>query len=317
LLSPLFLLACADSPEAGGQDAGIADQSINTVVDAKPADSPQPSPDQAAADAAPGGCSASSLAPGTHDVTLDHGGVQRHYTLFIPSGYTPQNAAPLMLSLHGLGGDPKTHASVYNIDAAAGPRGYFVAYPAGIQRSWNAGSCCPPSMLQNIDDVGFVRAVVADVSQKVCVDPKRVYASGKSNGAFMTFRLACEAADLFAAVAPVAGSLRMDPCTPSRPVPVMMFNGIADPLVKYTDAEKSFADWSKLAGCSDTATTQTYKKGDVTCETYNQCSQGVEVTLCGVVGGGHCWPGEPCGMGPTTDISANQAMMDFFDRFTL
>jgi polyhydroxybutyrate depolymerase len=202
-------------------------------------------------------------------------------------------------------------------------------FPDGIDASWNGGACCGNAQANNLDDVGFARAVLADVSSRVCVDATRVYATGLSNGASLYHRLACEAADVFAAIAPVAGVIAIPPetCKPSRPVSVIECHGTADPLALYDgggndnlpSVPATFEGWAERDACTDATPAQTYNKGMVTCDTYSQCATGAQVTLCTVTDGGHCWPGEStCSFGATTsDISANDAMWDFFSRFSL
>jgi polyhydroxybutyrate depolymerase len=168
--------------------------------------------------------------------------------------------------------------------------------------------------------VGFARAVIDDLAGRACIDRKRVYSTGMSNGGFMSHRLGCEASDAIAAIGPVAGLIGIpaDSCQPSRPVPVIHFYGTEDELVDYMFADDVDAVWADRNGCSDDGTVS-YQEGNVTCTTRSACEGGVEVTLCSVEGGGHCWPGQEfCPFGAsTTDISANEAMWALFERFAL
>jgi polyhydroxybutyrate depolymerase len=178
------------------------------------------------------------------------------------------------------------------------------------------------------DDVGFARALVADVSTAACIDSKRVYSTGMSNGGFMSHRLACEAADLFAAVVPVAGKMGLASCQPSRPVPVMHFHGTADMTILYDSPELSgegvnvpemMSRWAARDGCTQGPDT-TYQMGTVTCKTWSQCSAGAFVTLCTAEGEDHCWPGTAFCPGNkvfTTDISASREGWAFMQRFVL
>jgi polyhydroxybutyrate depolymerase len=214
------------------------------------------------------------------------------------------------------------------MSATADAHGFAVAYPAGLSTSWNAGICCGAAAVGLIDDVGFARAVVADASGKLCIDEKRVYSTGMSNGGYLSHRNGCESADLFAAIAPVAGviGIPQQACAPSRPVPVIHFYGTADSLVPYAGGgalgSPSVADtdagWAARNGCTGAPVT-TYQQGLVHCETHEACDAGTQVTLCTVEGGGHCWPGQAaCPFGwSTTDISANDAMWEFFQGFSL
>jgi polyhydroxybutyrate depolymerase len=198
--------------------------------------------------------------------------------------------------------------------------GFILAAPEGITddaatgATWNAGSCC--ALDKTRDDVGFARAVVTAVSADLCVDPKRVYAAGYSSGAFMGYRLACEAADVFAAIGVSAGLTGVDPCTPSRPVAVIDYAGTADPNVAYSAVMTTIAGWVAREACGSQST-QTFSNGDSHCDTYGGCTSGSEISLCTVQDGGHAWPGgldvSPYGLGKTTtDLIANDAMWSFF-----
>jgi polyhydroxybutyrate depolymerase len=144
-----------------------------------------------------------------------------------------------------------------------------------------------------------------------------------SNGGYISNRLACEAADLVAAVGPVSATIVIDPCAPSRAIPVMMFNGTSDFLVPYNgglyqSAPQSFADWAAHNNCTD-APEVSRQVGGATCETYGACDDDVSVTLCTIEGMGHCWPGNPvCPFGtPNVDMNASEAVWQFFNNYSL
>jgi polyhydroxybutyrate depolymerase len=179
--------------------------------------------------------------------------------------------------------------------------------------------------MPNRDDVGFAKALVTVISTAACIDSKRVYATGMSNGGFMAHRLACEAADVFAAIAPVAGQMGVSNCQPSRPVPVIHFHGTADATIRYdmpqfsaegVDVPGMMQRWADRNGCTK-GPDPTYMMGTVTCSTWSQCTGGVLVTLCTAEGMGHCWPGTTfCPSGPfTTDISATRDGWAFMSQF--
>jgi polyhydroxybutyrate depolymerase len=217
------------------------------------------------------------------------------------------------------------------MDVTADARGFVVAYPDGLNESWNAGMCCGGAAENGVDDVGFVRAVIKDIAERGCIDLKRVYATGMSNGGFFSNRLACEASDVIAAIGPVAGVLAIDSsaCTPNRPVPVVHFHGTADPLVGYDggcdvcgfDTESvadTVAGWVARNGCTGEPEV-VLRNGSATCETTGGCDGDASVTLCTITGGGHCWPGNLfCPFGESTeDISANEVMLDLFETVRL
>jgi len=264
----------------------------------------------------PAACEVASLFdPGTHTgITIDVDGVSRTYDLFVPTSYDPTAAAPLVLNFHGLFGSPSQQVEFSQFDPAAEAHGMLVAYPEGIGASFNAGGCCGEASSNDVDDVGFARELVADVSVKMCVDPRRVYATGMSNGGHMAHRLACEAADLFAATASVAGISWVQSCTPARPISVIQFHGSADLIVGYSGVPELMAAWADRNGCSPTAEI-TFEQGDMLCQTWPGCDADVEVSLCTIDGGGHCWPGNgSCIFGhSSTELHASEVIATMFD----
>jgi polyhydroxybutyrate depolymerase len=253
-----------------------------------------------------------------------HAGLKRTALVHIPESVDLEARAPLVLNFHGLTSNAEQQVFFSGMNPKADAEGFIVVYPNGVQSSWNAGACCGAAIDQNIDDVGFVRALVAQLEKTLCIDERRIYATGMSNGGFMSHRLACEAADLFAAVAPVSAVNGMDTCTPSRPMPVMMFNGTLDPLVAYNggglfgSAEATFTDWSVRDACDD-APAPGKSNGAASCLQHELCDADVSVVFCTFEGMGHCWPGnEFCPFGAaSTDLSANDEMWEFFSKYTL
>ncbi|GMV19666.1 MAG: hypothetical protein KJ015_03170 [Myxococcales bacterium] len=279
------------------------------------------------------GCSGGGLAPGDSTLKLTHGGVEREYQLHVPPGYDGKAPLPLVLNFHGYTSNAGQQAAFSAMNAKADSAGFLLVYPQGLQNpgtgltSWNAGLCCAFGDTAR-DDVGFVGAVLDDVFAKSCVDERRVYATGMSNGGYLSHRLGCELANRFAAIAPVAGVLGIPAgdCKPSRPMPVVHFHGTADSLVAYdggslgssASVPDTFAGWASRNGCSGSPK-ESFKNGAAHCETYEGCPAGVEVTLCTIDGMGHCWPGQSiCPFGQSsTDVSANDRMWELFQKSSL
>ena len=202
--------------------------------------------------------------------------------------------------------------------------------------TFNAGNCCGYAAATNVDDVAFTRALLDDLATVANVDQRRVFATGMSNGAMMSYRLASELSDRIAAIAPVAGPMGLQDCRPGRPVPVMHFHGDADEFAPFrggkgrgpsgTDffaVQHSIDAWVAANGCDKTPTTTRLadRRDDGTMVRqvrYGSGNEGSEVVLVVVEGGGHTWPGQAPRMrtlgASTRDISANDMMWDFFQR---
>ena len=148
-----------------------------------------------------------SIPVGQSTQTIDVGGVSRTFHLYRPPGLG--DGAPLVVMLHGGFGTGAQAERSYHWDSEADAGHFLVAYPDGLMRAWNAGSCCGEPQRTNTDDVGFITAMVGAIEQKMPIDRARVYATGMSNGAMMALRLGCQT-DTFAAIAPVAGTLLTD-----------------------------------------------------------------------------------------------------------
>jgi polyhydroxybutyrate depolymerase len=236
----------------------------------------------------------SSYDAGESSVMIMHGGRSRHFSVHVPSSVKAGSAVPLVLDFHGNGSTGSQEESSSGWRAKADSEGFVAAYPDGVGNGWNVGNCCGEALMNMVDDVGFAREIVKTISENICIDAKRVYATGLSNGAGMTHRLACEAADVFAAIAAASADLVTDPCTPARPISELSVRGLSDTLVAYEGgntgstgwyspgAKGTLMLWKGIDGCTgDPDTSKQY------CETYTQCQGGVEVTLCSLPNTGH------------------------------
>jgi polyhydroxybutyrate depolymerase len=236
----------------------------------------------------------------------------------------------IILGYHGFGSNAPEQVALTSMNAVADARGFIVAYPDGIGSGWNAGDCCTELQTTTVDDVQFTKDLLALLGNQYCLDPRRIYATGMSNGGFMSHRLACEMSDVFAAVAPVAGVLGIPPtsCTPSRAVPIIDFHGTADPVVPYDggpaaklvpgvvfrSVPTTMDFWRGADGCLG-APVVTYRSGTATCTRWSDCQGGADVELCTCVGEGHQWPGGlpvPTLGNSTNDVNATARMIDFF-----
>jgi polyhydroxybutyrate depolymerase len=253
-----------------------------------------------------GGCgrAPAPYAAGTHPGSLQVGGRDRTFLVHLPPGYDASRPHPLVLLFHGgLGTGMQMEASALMSPIADRER-FVVVYPDGITRSWNAGGCCGPPAEQNIDDVGFVAALLDHLESTLCLDRRRIFAGGMSNGAMFSHRLACDLSERVAAVAPVSGTNMTSSCAPRRPVPVMHIHGTEDRHVPwaggngcgiagvpFTSVPDSLAGWQGRNGCVPGAGVPLVQQGDGRCEVQGRCPAGAEVVLCTIQGGGHAWPG--------------------------
>jgi polyhydroxybutyrate depolymerase len=246
--------------------------------------------------------------------TIESGGRERSFRLFVPEGVAATSSTPLVLNFHGFGSNAIEQEVYSGMTQKAAAEGFITAAGDGVGESWNGGGCCPPANREGVDDVQFVRDMVASIASRYCIDPARIYATGMSNGGFMSNRLACDAADLIASIAPVAAFLGVRDCAPARPIAVLMFNGTADPLVSYPAAAGSYGGWGDLNGCTGEPE-EVFANGDSSCVSYPECADGATTSFCTVEGGGHTWPGSfpiPRLGNTTADLSATDAMWDFF-----
>ncbi len=279
------------------------------------------------------------LGPGDHTRAIVSDGMRRSYLLHIPPSYDPAKPTPVLLAFHGGGGNAKRMVSFSGLNEKSDQAGFIVVYPSGAGRlpsllTFNAGNCCGYAMHKKIDDVAFTRRILNELETLLNIDPKRIYATGMSNGGMMTYRLASELADRIAAIAPVAGTMGLTKIHAKRPVPIIHFHGTADenlPLgggvgkgVSGTDfisVEYSIRAWVNANGCKEEPIVEALpdKAADgtrVIRKVYAGGRQGSEVILILIEGGGHTWPGQnehPKKLGISTrDISANDMMWDFF-----
>lgn len=268
-------------------------------------------------------CPSAVLPPGDHTLTLTHDGIDYDYIVHVPKDLDPTVPAPLVLNWHGLSSNATQQRFFSAMDPVADARKFIVVYPNSPDTSWNAGTCCA-FLAPNRDDVGFALALVEKMKTQACIDSKRVYSTGMSNGAYMSNRLACEHADVFAAIAPVAGTISIPVCNPSRPVGVFHFHGTADKNVPYDGNATNqpvhdiLQAWADRNGCAPTPAV-TFMQADAKCETWSNCNGGVEVKLCSFEGEGHCWPGQSfCPYGAsTTTLNASEEAAKFFEQYHL
>jgi polyhydroxybutyrate depolymerase len=268
---------------------------------------------------------------------------QRTYLLHVPPGLPRDKAVPLVLIFHGGGGQAAgTETYLTHFSELADKEGFLVAYPEGVGKNWNDGRDNPSSVAatESVDDLAFVLALMADVGKDHRIDPRRVYATGISNGGIFSHYLAANHADKIAAIAPVAGGLA-DPFfkkfRPGAPVSVLILQGTQDPLVPYGGGKIGLGNrgkvigtdetvrlWVKSNGCAAEPTEEALPDRDpkdgcrVTRFSYGKGRGGSEVVLYRIEGGGHTWPGGPQYLSERfigrvcRDIDATAVIWEFF-----
>ncbi len=270
---------------------------------------------------------------GSHAYTMQWDGQERSYRVFVPQGLS--GSVPLVVMLHGGGGSGAHAEKVYGWDQLAAKEGFIVAYPSGLGAAvsaWNVEgggdsdrNCCGQSARTGVDDVGFVLNMVKTIQASLPIDADRVYAAGMSNGAILSYTLACDS-DVFAAIGPTSGTMLVD-CKNPNPVSVIAIHGMLDTSVPFDGSKGSgmagidgppiesvISTWRSIDSC---AAPSSSTEGVVT-TSIAQCANGRTVELITVADAGHGWPGTPPseqqGSVPTTTapIESTQVIWQFF-----
>jgi polyhydroxybutyrate depolymerase len=258
------------------------------------------------------------------------GGVTRQYLLYVPPSYDGSQAVPFILALHGLGDNMNNFAGI-NFNVVADTANFIFAIPQALVDSvltgstaWNSGAGEYSITLNpNVDDVGFLNALIDTVSAHYVIDSTRLYSTGFSMGGFMTNRLGCELNNRIAAIASVSGTIGSGiTCHPSRVVPSCHFHGTADQMVSYTgdmfgsDPEALVAFWrghdrcDSMASSIDTLPHVAHDSLHVVHYVYPHGAYGSDVEFYKVINGQHQWLG-PVG----EDINYAVAIWNFFNRY--
>jgi len=284
-------------------------------------------------------------APGAHRIAIESGGYRRGAVLSVPKGYDPSAPPPLVVGLHGAGGNGEQFMRSGGWAEVSDRECFLFVAPDGLParprseanfltnpRLWNSGQLRPGAPRTEIDDVAFVAALLDDLRARAPYDPKRVFVTGHSNGGGMSFRLAARLADRIAAIGTVAGLVADEASHPVRPVPTIYLLGTKDPLVPLdggvsrtpwgSRTTKPVADylatWAKAIGCAPTPVTVSGAGGVRTVE-YRPEGDGPLLRVLYLEGHGHSWPGgrDPGlaqrAMGPVTaTLDATETIWVFF-----
>lgn len=283
-----ILAACSSSssapaPSTGG-DAGSNDSGGGTTTDASAAD---------------GG---------------DEGGIggTRPVSVHVPPGYNPSTPAPLLIMLHGYTATGQLEESYLKLTALSDARGFLYAHPDGTvdgigNHFWNATDACCDLGGTGVDDSTYISTLIDQIKARFSVDAKRVFLVGHSNGAFMSYRMACDHADQIAAIASLAGAMYTDTskCKPSGPVSILEIHGTADATIVYTggaiqghdypSAQTTVTDWATFDTCTPTPDTtapaidldSSLPGNETTVSKHPGCKPGGAAELWSITGGAH------------------------------
>jgi polyhydroxybutyrate depolymerase len=279
--------------------------------------------------------------------TLTFQGIERSYLLHVPASYSGKNPVPLVIFFHGGGGTGASSEKFAGFSSLSDREGFLVAYPDGVGKSWNDGRAGEKIKAQseNIDDIGFISALLDKLLADYRIDPARVYATGPSNGGIFSHRVGAELSERIAAIAPVIGGMAPGVAkkfNPRKPVPVLMINGTDDPLVPFGGGEirlfgrggrgeiiptdKAVKKWVAHNGCraepvvGDMPDTDPGDGTRVRKAVHSGGRQNSEVILYTVEGGGHTWSGGnqylPKAMigRLSRDMDATKIIWDFFSK---
>ncbi len=273
---------------------------------------------------------APAMVPGDYDLTFDTGGLPRNYILHVPVNYDGSHALPLVFVLHGLGGSAQEMVKSTGPSKLADQGGVLVAYLQGTGDPPGFNSGLLPELGLTVDDVDFVRQLLANLESQLQVDSQRVYAAGFSNGAFMAYRLAAQLSDKLAAVAIVEGTIGLRQPDgsfvkipqPIGPIAMVIFHGQKDPNLPYDGGQGkvsfalSVADavslWVTADSCTGSPQTQPAVNGNSITD-YVNCAAGTEVLLFTLPNGVHQWPT----LETPAKLPASMAIWKFFSRHSL
>ena len=266
--------------------------------------------------------------------SMIHNGIQRDYILYIPAIYDGSTDVPLVLNFHGYGSNANEQMFYGDFRDIADTEGFLLVHPQGTiingDQQWNVG------FLGNgntTDDVGFTEALIDELANLYTINLDRVYATGMSNGGFMSFLLACQLSEKIAAVASVTGSMTpdtYDACNAQQPTPILQIHGTGDSNVLYNgdtwtrSIEDVISYWVNYNNCetspTTTALTDINRLDGSTVEhiIYSGGDNGVTTEHMKIIGGGHTWPSSAITLpGTNQDINASMEIWHFFSRFDI
>ena len=263
----------------------------------------------------------------TINASINHGGLERDYTLYIPASYSAGNEAPLLFNFHGYTSNAWQQAFYSNFNTVADDEGFIIVYPEGTLDNtgtshWNVGWGG-----STVDDIGFTESLMDSISKEYSINQDRIYSTGMSNGGFMSYQLACELSDRIAAIASVTGSMNtgwFNSCNPNHPMPIMEIHGTADGNVPYATIPSIMDFWANFNNCNSSAIVTNVPNTSTTdgCTAEHQIwengTNGATVEHYKIIDGEHSWPGALFSNGITNqDINAAEKIWEFFNKYDI
>ncbi len=276
----------------------------------------------------------SCFAQETVSGSITHDDLEREYILYIPDSYDGATPAPLLFNFHGFGSTASEQMFYGDFRPIADRAGFLVVHPQGTLfqgiTHWNVGGWTAGS---TVDDVGFTEALIDALSSEYNIDAERIYSTGMSNGGYMSFLLACQLSERFAAIASVTGSMTpetYDESNPQHPTPILQIHGTSDSVVPYEGTiwsesiDTVIQYWVDYDNCNPIPTITALPDIDPTDGStvehvvYSDGDNGVAVEHFMVVGGDHTWPGSAYGgAGTNYDIDASEEIWSFLSRYDI
>ena len=273
--------------------------------------------------------------PALIEECMEFTGMERCWMIHIPTGYDEVQKHPLIVNLHGFGGNKNALYDYSHFDVIAEENDVIVVYPQGYENSWNAGWCCGDAKDEGLDDVGFITELIEHVSSNFSVDSSRIYSSGHSNGCAMTHKLANEASEVFAAVGCMALYLLENPSPTYTPVPLIEVHGLLDQIIPYgasypsslyfdqsLDGEEgaiqNIMDWGEMNGCSGGTLPAIFEEYyDYSIMGYDDCDGDTEVQLVTLNFAAHApYPSNSYFIDNPTNVNTVQIVWDFMSQFS-
>lgn len=235
--------------------------------------------------------------------------MERSYSLYVPAKTAVTGPVPLLIVLHGGGGNGAHFEQVSGFDQVADGAGFIVAYPNAVRAparqvaTWNSGDCCGFAARTKTDDVGFIKDLIGALSSQYKIDPRRTYVAGYSNGGMLAYRIACQLAGTVAAIGVQSATLEFTPCQPSQPVSLLHIHGTADtnvPIIggqgsgrskaDFTPPEQSAKTIATAEGCAPTPLVSTDPAlAHAQLLSWSGCPTGIAVQFVPVTGATHSW----------------------------